>query len=404
MQQSPEARGRFRFYVPRRNDFSELGARPRMSLDRFGQPRPAGRQRGYLAVLGLALALVLVGCTTGNPQSTLDPKGPFARHVYELFSLWIFWPAVFVFVAVEGILIYTVWRFRAREGAPLPVQTHGNTGLEITWTIIPAVILLVILAVTFNTQATLAQPPNEGTPINVRVIGHQWWWEFEYTDLGVSTANELHIPVGSTVNIHLESADVIHSFWVPHLAGKTDAIPGRVNKLWLQADEAGTYNGQCAEFCGIEHALMRLVVVAQSPSEFNAWVQNERCAPAILQAASASTPAATPIPLPTGCRGYAPQQGASTSLVSQGAQLFSTGACITCHTVRGTGASGKVGPELTHFGSRSTIAANTLESTTDNLKRWLRNPQAVKPGALMPNLNLSEQDIEALAAYLQSLR
>jgi cytochrome c oxidase subunit 2 len=200
----------------------------------------------------------------------------------------------------------------------------------------------------------------------------------------------MHIPVGVPIRLQLESVDVIHSFWVPFLGGKTDAIPGRINHLWFQADEAGTYSGQCAEFCGIQHALMRLIVIAESQSQFDAWVRNERSIPAF---------AATPTP-----SGQPPS--AEASLVSRGAQLFATGACITCHTVRGTPANARVGPELTHFGSRQTIAANTLQKDPEgnNLKRWLRNPQAVKLGNLMPNLNLSEPDIEALAAYLQSLR
>ncbi len=340
-----------------------------------------------VGVVAVFLALWLAGCATGNPQSTIDPKGPFARHIYDLFVTWIFWPAVAVFVIVEGLLLYAVWRFRGREGDPLPAQIHGNTRLEITWTLIPAIILIVILFFTFRTQAVLATPP-PGDAITVRVIGHQWWWEFEYPDYGFTTANEMHIPVGVPVIIQLESADVIHSFWVPHLAGKTDAIPGRINRIWLQADEPGVYSGQCAEFCGIQHALMRLLVIAEPRSEFERWARNERSIPI------ATAPTPTPAP------------GTPESLVSQGAQLFATGACVTCHTVRGTPAQGKVGPELTHFGSRRTIAANTLpkDEKGENLKRWLRNPQAVKPGALMPNLNLSEQDVEALAAYLQSLK
>ncbi len=335
----------------------------------------------------LVMALVLAGCATGNPQSTIDPKGLHARLIYQLFVGWIFWPAVAVFVFVEGLLLYSVWRYRARPGDPLPAQVHGNTRLEITWTLIPAVILIAILLATFQTQAALAEPPIGANPITVRVIGHQWWWEFEYPDLGVTTANELHIPVGVPVNVTLESVDVMHSFWVPLLAGKQDVIPGRVNRIWMQAEEPGTYSAQCAEFCGVQHALMRFIVVAESQSEFNSWAQRERGIPGFGQ------------PTPTAVAG---QQ----SLVQQGAQLFATGACVTCHTVRGTPAQAKVGPDLTHFGSRRTIGANTLQKDDqgNNLKRWLRNPQAVKPGNLMPNLNLSEADIEALAAYLESLK
>jgi cytochrome c oxidase subunit 2 len=340
-----------------------------------------------------ALPLLVAGCTTGNPQSTLDPKGPFAQYIFDLF-----WPvmlaALFVFVVVEALIIYSVWRFRGREGDPLPSQIHGNTTLEITWTIIPAVILLVILGFTFYTQSVLAKVPESGpggNAINVTVIGHQWWWEYQYPDLAVVTANELHIPVGVPIKLQLESNDVIHSYWVPHLGGKTDVIPGRINHLWFQADEAGIYNGQCAEFCGVEHALMRIQVVAESPSQFNAWAQGQRAIPGLA-------------PTPTPSAGAQATPSATESLVAQGAQLFANGACITCHTLRGTPAQAKIGPDLTHFGSRKGIAANTLPNTPENLAKWLQNPQAVKPGNDMPNLNLSDQDIAALVAYLESLK
>jgi cytochrome c oxidase subunit 2 len=352
-----------------------------------GALRPLVRP-GMAALLLLVFATLLGGCTTNNPQSTLDPKGFYAREIYDLFVNWLFWPAVVVFFAVEGLLLYSIFRFRARPGDPLPVQLHGNTRLEITWTIIPALILVVILGVTFRTQAVLATPP-QGETIRVQVIGHQWWWEFVYPDLGVTTANELHIPVGVPVELELTSADVNHSFWVPHLGGKMDLIGGRINRMTFQADEAGVYSGQCSEFCGIQHAMMRVLSVAESRSEFDAWVRQQRSIPAF------SAPAATP------AAGAAP---ATESLVQRGAQVFANGACITCHTVRGTPAQARVGPDLTHFGARRSIAANTLTNTPENLARWLRNPQAVKPGNLMPNLNLSDQDIQALVAYLGSLK
>lgn len=343
------------------------------------------------AMLLLAFATLLGGCTTNNPQSTLEPKGFQAQEIYNLFVNWLFWPAVVVFFAVEGLLLYSIFRFRARPGDPLPVQLHGNTRLEITWTIVPALILVVILGATFRTQAVLATPP-QGETIRVQVIGHQWWWEFVYPDLGVTTANELHIPVGVPVLLEMTSADVNHSFWVPHLAGKMDAIGGRINRMTFQADEAGVYSGQCAEFCGIQHAMMRVLTVAESRSEFDAWVRQQRSIPAFAAATPAAGTAA----------GSAP--AATESLVQRGAQVFANGACVTCHAVRGTPAQARVGPDLTHFGARRSIAANTLPNTPENLARWLRNPQAVKPGNLMPNLNLSDQDIQALVAYLGSLK
>ncbi len=356
------------------------------------------RRRSTTVLLPLALLALLIFAGCGiSPQTTIDPRGPNARMIFDLFNLWIFWPAVVVFFGVEAALVWAAIRYRGRDGDPLPNQIHGNTPLEITWTIIPAVILIVILYFTFQTQAALANPPEDPNSVHVRVIGHQWWWEFQYPDLGVTTANELHIPSKVPVVVTLESADVIHSFWVPLIAGKQDVIPGRVNRLWLQADEDGTYFAQCAEFCGIEHALMRFLVVAQSQSAFNDWATGER---RIQGFGSAALP--TPVP------------GEPPSLVQQGATLFANGACITCHTVRGTQAAGKIGPELTHFGSRGSIAANTLQkqdpvndpdgSKRFSLKRWLRNPQAVKPGNDMPNLNLSEADIDAISAYLESLK
>ncbi len=364
------------------------------------EPRCSAASRVRIALwatLLLAFAALLGGCTTNNPLSTLNPKGPAAHHIYDLLVTWLFWPAVVVFFAVEGLLLYAIFRFRGRPGDPLPAQLHGNTRLEVTWTLVPALILTVILAVTFRTQAVLATPPT-GEFITVRVIGHQWWWEFQYPDLGVTTANEMHIPVGVPIQVELSSADVIHSYWVPYLAGKMDAIPGRINKMSLQADEAGVYSGQCSEFCGVQHAMMRMLLVAQPQGEFDAWVRNERSIPSFT---AGVTPGATP----GATAGVTPAAGAaSESLVTRGAQVFANGACVTCHAIRGTAAQARVGPELTHVGSRRSIAANTLTNTPENMRRWLRNPQAVKPGNLMPNLNLSDQDVDALVAYLQSLK
>ncbi|MEK7778125.1 MAG: cytochrome c oxidase subunit II, partial [Chloroflexota bacterium] len=221
----------------------------------------------------------------------------------------------------------------------------------------------------------VSNPPS-APGVEVRVVAHQWWWEFKYPDLGVVTANEMYIPVGKVVNLTLESQDVIHSFWVPNLAGKMDMIPNRINSMWLQADEAKTYQGQCAEFCGIAHAHMRFLVIAVTQPEFDAWVQGQKSPPALSGEAE------------------------------RGAALFDQRGCASCHLIKGTAAKGQFGPNLTLFGSHTSVAAGTLENDAEgkNLARWLHDPQLVKPGTKMPNMKLGDEDIAALVAYLKSLK
>ena len=223
--------------------------------------KPYRRRPGSFVTLSLILGFLLLStaCFPSDPLSTFDARGPVARAQLNLFVL-IFWVAVVVFVVVNGILLYTAIKYRRKPGQELPVQTHGNTRLEIAWTIAPAIILVFIAVPTITTIFETANTP-PGDVMEVKVTGHQWWWEFEYPDLGVVTANELHIPVGETVNLTLESDDVIHSFWVPKLAGKTDMIPGNTNTMWFSADDTGEYFGLCAEFCGTAHAQMRFRVI-----------------------------------------------------------------------------------------------------------------------------------------------
>ena len=338
--------------------------------------RVSHRLLGRCGALATVSAIFLLSACGGD-QSTLAPLGDNARLINNLFGP-IFWVAVAVFVIVEGLLLYAVYRYRYRPGDTRTAsQTHGNTRLEIGWTIAPAIVVTIIFGYTLNTQRQLTNPPPSDSALNVEVIGHQWWWEFRYPDLApaVVTANELHIPVGEVIQLKITSVDVIHSFWVPRLAGKQDAVPGHVNPMWMRADEPGAFRGQCAELCGIQHALMGLRVIAQSPDEFQAWVTQQQ--------APAPAPAAA---------------------VARGAQLFAQGACVGCHTIAGTPGKGTTGPNLTHVGSRTTLASGFLENTPENLVRWLRNPQALKEGVLMPNLNLSNEDASALAAYLQSLK
>lgn len=281
-----------------------------------------------------------------------------------------------VFVIVEGALIYAVFKFRDRGGDEMPKPVHGHTLMEIGWTLAPAVILIMIAVPTIRSIWILDLPSPDPDALQVEVIGHQWWWEFRYPEQNIVTANEMHVPVGRTVNVSLESADVIHSFWFPRAAGKRDVVPGHRNDLWFKMDSAGTYPGACAEFCGESHALMKMEMVAEPAQDFDAWVQRMQ------------QPAAEP----------------TTALAQQGRDLFMSSACIACHRIEGTTAQGIVGPDLTHVGSRNRIAAGILENTPDEMARWLRSPDAVKPGVLMPNQNLTEEQIEQLVAYLSSLR
>jgi cytochrome c oxidase subunit 2 len=329
-----------------------------------------------MALFTIVLAIILAACSGENlPYDTLDPAGPVAEKQAGLFWL-VFWIAAVVFVLVEGMLVYTVWRFRRRSAADTPKQVHGNTRLEIAWTIIPALLLAGVAVPTVGTIFDLAESP-EGA-MRIEITGHQWWWEVRYPGLGVVTANEVHIPTGEQVVFELESKDVIHSFSVPRLAGKQDVVPGRTNTLNLSADEPGVYRGQCQEFCGLSHAYMRFRVIAQEPAEFEAWVDGQRAEAALQPSAELSAEV-----LPT---------------------------CFVCHVIEGVGGPDPnlpppedPGPDLTHVGSRQTLAAGKLPNTDEALARWLRDPPAVKAGSRMPDYNLTEDQIEALVEYLRSL-
>ncbi|MFZ8843955.1 cytochrome c oxidase subunit II [Thermoflexus sp.] len=338
-------------------------------------PSACDRRKGWAldrrVAMGVMLGL-LTGCAAQSP-SILRPVSPKGRAEADLFG-FILAITAFVFIVVEALLLYAVVRFRARDPRAIPPQIHGNRALEASWTTVTALGLAVIFAMTWRTMAATSTPPADALP--VKVIGHQWWWEFQYPTLGITTANELVIPVGQPLRVTVTSADVIHSFWVPQLGGKMDAIPRRENVLWLQADAEGTYYGQCAELCGASHANMRLRVHAVSREAFDRWVEAQRA------------PAASP----------------TEPLAQQGYQVFMSKACVGCHAIDGTPAQGKVGPNLTHVGSRTTIAAGLLENTPENMARWLDNPSAIKPGSLMPRLGLTPQEIQALVAYLSSLK
>ncbi|MCI0440434.1 MAG: cytochrome c oxidase subunit II [Chloroflexi bacterium] len=358
-------------------------------MQRFNRP---SRRLLALAILGLVFVLATASCAS-NPQSTFDARGPVAQVQLEVL-FWIFGAGLAVFILVEGAIIYIVMKYRRKSDAdPDPEQTHGNTRLEVAWTIAPVVLLIIVavptIAAIFET-ATAPLTPEEGG-LQIEAIGHQWWFEFRYDDPNspgeqIVTANEMHIPVGEPVTVMLGSVDVIHSFWVPKLAGKVDMIPNNDNSLWLQADVPGEIWGQCAEFCGISHANMRFRVIAQERPDYDAWLQAQ------------ARPAASPF----------------DPLAAEGQRIFtSRGGCAACHSTQSTvGPFVPVGPNLTHFASRGTMAAAIMDNTQQNLREWLSNPEEIKPGNIMarqaPVFNgqanpLTEAEISALVAYLRTL-
>ncbi len=342
--------------------------------------------RGWLPLLLLiVLIAALTACT--SPQTTFSPKSEAAGRIHTLYIL-ITVMASLVGAAVLGALAYALIKFRARPGRTAS-QVHGNTKLEIAWTLAPVAVMLIIGAPTIVAIADAAKDP-EPDALKVHVVAHQWWWEVEYrgpadafppgVELPVITANEIHVPVGRQVSVTLESADVVHSFWLPQLVGKVDAFPGLVRQVPVfTPQEVGVFSGLCAEFCGIAHANMRFRVIVESLGDFKRWAE------------SLQTP-----PSP------------STGLAAQGEQLFmEKGGCLACHTVAGTDAQGKIGPNLTRFGSRTTLGAGILENTDENLRLWISDLREEKPGALlMPTFQdtLTEGEIAALAAYLRGQR
>jgi cytochrome c oxidase subunit II len=268
-----------------------------------------------------------------------------------------------------------VIRFRARSDDDAPKQIHGNTKLELTWTILPALLLAGIAIPTVKMVFDTNTFPKDA--LTITTTGHRWWWQFGYDGTPVQTANELHIPSGEKVVLQLTSVDVIHNFWVPELAGKIYAIPGRHNRLLIEADQPGTYFGQCAEYCGTSHANMRIRVVVQTPADYQTWVSQQEHPP--------------------------PTPPASDAAATAGLGLFSQRGCSGCHTISGI-SSGVVGPDLTHFKSRSVFAGSIFANNDNDLRAWLANPPGEKPGSVMPNLNLSQDDINKLTAYLDTLK
>ena len=325
-----------------------------------------GRALGTTVPAAGAALLAGTGCRQLDGFATVTPQG---GAIVELFVLELVLAALVV-AAVAVAACYAMVRFRDRPGSPEPPQIHGNTKLELAWTAAPVLLLAVLYVLTVRTMAAVDAEP--ASALRVRVIAHQWWFEYQYPELGIVTANELHLPVGQPIRLELESADVAHTFWVPQFGWKRDNTPNHVTPLRFMVEQPGVYDGACTEFCGLQHAWMRIRAVASPPEQFQAWV--------------------------------ARQQQPAPAAVPRGQQVFQQHTCINCHAIQGVGGA-RVGPDLSHFGSRSTIGAGVVGNTPENLRAWLVDPQRIKPGVLMPGYpDLPEEDLRALVDYLEGLQ
>lgn len=324
--------------------------------------------------------------------SMFDPVSPPAESIRSLSYLMLAITGV-IFLIVEIILVYAIYRFRhgPPKGPSEPAQVYGSTPIEIAWTAAPALVVFVIMLVIARTlwevNVDPKKPPTDSEPVRVTVIGHQWWWEYQYLSsdgnrLDVIAANELHVPSSNfsiaserrPVYLNLQSADVCHSFWVPRLAGKTDLIPGRTNHMWFETGQNGLFLGQCAEFCGAQHAKMLLRVYVDTPEEYKRWLDNQR------------------------------KPGIIDPSVSEGRKIFQALSCVNCHTVRGTSDIGTYAPDLTHLKSRETLASGMIKNTRQQLRDWVADPQKIKPGCLMPAFGLSERELDLVVDYLETLK
>jgi cytochrome c oxidase, subunit II len=377
--------------------------------------------RRWAPVLPL-LVLLAAGCSPDHyPQTALRPLSDFAKIGDDIQTTTFYW-AFGVFVLVEGALLYAIFRFRGKPGDAEPRQVHGNTTVEIVWTVIPALILAAIAVPTVRGIFQTAAVPT-GDVLKVEVVGHQWWWEFRYPDLHITTANEIHIPVGQTVSFHMGTVDVVHSFWPPRFAGKRDVFPNRETRLWFQAKATGEYPGQCAEFCGIEHGRMAFRIKAQTPEEFQAWVAHMQTLGPKPAAAATAGPSDTVRTVSAGAIAQAapqsgkpsakPAKGDSATAVAPaapqdpayaaGEKLFTSKGCVGCHSLVAVDPpKGMIGPNLANVGARSFIGAGSFRNTDETLARWIQNPQAMKQGVLMPNLGVKPDEAKLLAAYLRA--
>jgi cytochrome c oxidase subunit II len=335
-------------------------------------------------MLSAAVVLIAAGARQVFAQNTntsiFSPASTPSQSIVSL-SMFVFAITGGIFVVVGGLIVYAAVRFRQRPGddGSEPPQIFGSNQIELSWTIIPVLIVVVLFLATARMIFAIQDASKPQAALEVTAIGHQFWWEFRYPTLNITTANELHIPVSSVETprptfLKLTSADVIHSFWVPRLAGKTDLVPNRINELWMDPHTPGLYEGQCAQFCGVEHAKMLLRVYVDTPDQFAAWVKREQ------------------------------QTGAQDAATAVGRREFESQSCVNCHTIAGTSAHGQFGPDLTHLASRKTIASGAADNTTENLEHWITDPDQIKPGSLMPAMHLTPDQVREITAYLNTLQ
>ena len=318
-----------------------------------------------------------------SPTSIFAPASTPAQSVFDL-SIFVLLTCAAIFTAVFALLVYAVVRFRSKRGDDRtePAQIYGSTQVELAWTVIPILIVIALALASARVIASVQDAPRPHGALEVIVTGHQYWWEYRYPSLNIVTANELHVPLSDPAHptptfLTLLSADTDHSFWVPRLAGKTDLIPNHPNSMWIDPHEPGLFLGQCAQYCGVQHGKMLQRVYVQPRAEFDRWVHDQQ---------------------------QLPHVGAQSSALSNGERVFESIACVNCHTVSGTPAKGRFGPDLTHLMSRDTIASGAVANTHQTLRLWIKNPDAIKPGSKMPAMGLSDQDLDAVTAYLESLR
>jgi cytochrome c oxidase subunit 2 len=354
------------------------------------QPKDWGlivsRTAGVVIFLaGILLAAHLCAAATAsspaNPvPSIFEPHSTPAISIKHL-SNFVLAITCLIFVVVFTLLAYAVVKFRHRpsDGQHEPAQVYGSTQIELAWTVIPILIVVVLFLASARVIHAIEDEPEPANAVDVTAIGHQFWWEFRYPALGIVTANELHVPVSDVMHpkptfLKLLSADTDHSFWVPQLAGKTDLIPNHPNETWIDPRRTGLYLGQCAQYCGTQHAKMLLRVYVDSPEDFAAWAQAQK------------------------------QPAVQDDKEQAGRRVFEANACMNCHAVAGTAATGRFGPDLTHLMSRDTIASGAADNTPGNLRLWIQQPDALKPGSLMPAMQLTDSDLDALVRYLETLK